>query len=383
MENLSSTSNNTGQGFTGILPIERPYVETLAPDRAGQSCAKFFSLLKRARWAPPSRSTIMESEDMGAQSLLQRSYFFGKCYAIKLYLKLDHRARLVGISRLLEQDTQLKIAEGISRDSAVKIVTADLVADLSKLEARKGKSQPVIEYIFAATRRVREAHRWRELVDLFGGPEILLIDAYHPKCLFRSRKFGHRDVYGEFGDVTTLDCCLKGFLFLSIDRVVKKGTDQLFAKLKETLLTPELQLQVTCQRLGGLVSVIRRLFSPNHKDPLDDLTKSCDEEKVSDHDILGSEISCRVDDVFGLAPPVIESSNDEDSSDEDSSDKDDGDNDDEDCDADDASSDELRDRDQDDRDAVFATGFDEDFCIQFRNTEPFASLSSWPVQAQE
>lgn len=360
-----------------------------APNQARPGCAKFFFTLNNTKWGP------VESGHAGcantlAQIFVACLYSEGCSNTAEVYNNLRRRGVLVAISQELEVMIQQAIAKGMSRDKAVKVVTADAIADISKGATEQDKSQSAVGYILKVTRTIREAERWLELVNAIGAPEILLIDAKHPKCL-KIGEFGDPEDHSEIGDVTALECCPKRCPSLSVDRIVTKGTDEVFAKLKETLLAPELQLVVTCQRLSGLVPLIYRLlktennksrvdewckaapfFPPPFKDELNRVLKlphpTMDmdaKDELSDLDsFLISEIPRRIKDVFGSRAffTTAESSDGEEGTSEDGDD--DGD----------SSPDEFPDSDQGEDDAAFDTAFDKDFCMQFQSADPFTSL---------
>jgi hypothetical protein len=294
------------------------------------------------------------------------------------------------MSRELEVKIEQEIAKGMSRDKAVKVITTDTIADASKKLPENGPRPSAlkvflerlspVQHVMVFSRILREAERWRELVDAVGAPEILLLDANHPKC---ARNYGRTEDYSEIGEVVTLECCPKRCPSLSVERIMLQGTDEVFAKLKENLTAPELQLELTCQRLSGLVTLIHRLFQRDQEDPvtkwianpMHHLTQGPYKDELSDLDsLLISEIRHRIDNAFGPDRFPLPSgwSDDESAGDEDD---DDGENDSDDDDDNDEGNDgpfrnDVLSNDEGQNDLDFG----EDFCINFGSTNPFASL---------
>jgi hypothetical protein len=50
----------------------------------------------------------------------------------------------------------------------------------------------------------------------------------------------------------------KNYKSTNIAKIMEKGDDSTFEKMKELLLMPDLQLKETCQRLCGLSQLIKR-----------------------------------------------------------------------------------------------------------------------------
>ncbi|EXJ87496.1 hypothetical protein A1O3_04456 [Capronia epimyces CBS 606.96] len=303
-------------------------------------------------------------------------------------------------------------SEDISHDEVWELITADQGPEFSESGTKKDR------FGF-----LRQGHRWLQLVDLFGSREILLIDGSHSVCLCRSRGSNDRETYSEFGHVTTLDCCPKGVPSLGIDKIMESGTDEVFEKLTEFLLAPELQLQVTCQRMSGLVSQLHRFyectdeelassyrsllsevrsfFIEDHFDCLAFnqvpwLGELLNEAEPSGRGYSSSAIKRLIDDAFGSdhSSTHVESSgmgvwgrfrNGTDGDKDDNGDKaDEGNDEDDGDDGDDVddSPDEVYGRDQEDLDATFDgdTGFDNDFCILLQDSDLIASLESSPYR---
>ncbi|KAJ9621080.1 hypothetical protein H2204_012061 [Knufia peltigerae] len=442
LHNMENPSSDTSQDYPGTSSIEGAFAETFAPGRVNASCTIFFSQLKLSRWNLTTCCMALESlapEDTLNRLLLGKASVLGEATAIELQNRLLQREGLVASSFVRDVRIRQEMAKGSSRDKAVRTITAGEVSHLLTSGTTKGKSQSALKDIIAAARRIREGDRWRELVEVFGAREVLLVDAYHAKCRFRFGKLSECDIHTEFGDVKNLECCPESQPSFSIDRIVKKGTDEIFATLKAILLTPELQMQVTLRRLSGLTPVIHRLFGPDKIDrflavysglspfldvklnlgehdsdwfqkytfcpegleeakPFDaelllsvissKFEDAVKEAKLSSPGLLHSEMSSKIEDALGYVSFQTASESDDgsdvwdfrddDASDEDTSEDDyENDGDEEDDEKGDGKGDDKNDGDPDEFSGINEEdfGFDQDFCIHFQNSDAFASFS--------
>jgi hypothetical protein len=118
-------------------------------------------------------------------------------------------------------------------------------------------AESVTDFVMSIVHMVREGGRWLELIDAVGAPEILLIGR------------GHDDKYGENDAVDHKNAppsaaileenFQKDYRLVDIAKTTRDGDDDVFRKMKELLLMPDLHLKETCHRLSGLYQLIDRL----------------------------------------------------------------------------------------------------------------------------
>lgn len=364
-----------GQSLPALSPIEPPLAEILPHDQARPQCAKFFIMLQHAIWGPTASRPVDPPHPV-VQACYTIMMIEGISLTRQLVVGLQRRVTLVEVSRDHEVKIQQEIAKGMSRDKAVKVVMTRAIANVSKelaeVDERRSFNMDVmerlspVEHVMLFTRIFREGERWRELVDAVGALEILLIDANHPDCL---REFSSLEDYCEIGQTVNLECCPTKGPSLGVQRIMNQGTDEVFAKLKKTLLAPELQLELTCQRLSGLFTLIYRLFQKDEPDlitrwfsqNMHDLTRGPFKDQLPDLDsFLISEIPRRIKNAFGSDPfPLHPDWSDDQSTSDDDDDDDDS---------------SLRNGVFGNNEGQNDGDFGEDFCIHFASTNPFASL---------
>ncbi|KAE9374299.1 hypothetical protein N431DRAFT_437754 [Stipitochalara longipes BDJ] len=115
---------------------------------------------------------------------------------------------------------------------------------------------------------VRAGSRWQQLIDAVASPEILFIDLDDGK---KNDEGDSNDDENKMPSARNLEKeFYKDFRSLDIGKITQSGDDALFAKMKELLIMPDLQLKETCQRLSGLSQLVNRLGEAEKDFNLDD-----------------------------------------------------------------------------------------------------------------
>jgi hypothetical protein len=269
------------------------------------SCAEYFTILESTKWdnsciiyqaKPPKQGPGVNVKKSQLDIILDMaSKPFQDSQARSIYNYLHQRQFLIRQYQTQLLDAEDKIASGVSRNQAIRLAAAHLVTIFAMVPMRDNDNVSGAEFTHYMFRKIREGQRWQEMIDAIGAREILLIndnddedDTYHNPD--NDGSGNHYDASSkeedEMMDINRFErCCFKNKKTLNVAKIMKRGTDSVFAKLKDTLLAPELMVKDTCQRLSGLVHMINRV---QEADPGSELAT-----------YLTSEIQRRVEEVFG------------------------------------------------------------------------------------
>jgi len=148
------------------------------------------------------------------------------------------------------------IALGFPEKRAERLTIARIILRVSQF-AEDEDAESVTDFVISIVRMVREGGRWLELIDAVGAPEILLIGRGH------GDKYGDNDAVDHKNEAPSAAILEKNFQkdfkLMDIAKTTRSGDDNVFRKMKELLLMPDLRLKETCHRLSGLFQLIDRL----------------------------------------------------------------------------------------------------------------------------
>jgi hypothetical protein len=273
------------------------------------SCAEYFTILESTKWdiscipyqaKPPTQGPGVTVKKSPLDIILDMaSKPFQDSQTRSIYNYLHQRQFLIRQYQTQLLDAEDKTVSGVSRNQAVRLAAAHLVTIFAMVPMRDNDNVSGAEFTHYMFRKIREGQRWQEMIDAVGAREILLInDNDDEDDTYRSPdndgSDNNRDAYydasskeeDETMDINRFErCCFKNKKTLNVAKIMKRGTDSVFAKLKDVLLAPELKVKDTCQRLSGLVHMINRV---QEADPGSELAT-----------YLASEIRRRIEEVFG------------------------------------------------------------------------------------
>jgi len=315
----SKVDSTKGNPSYSINPFKDEHSNAQSTPR----CAKLFTNLTNA-W------TYLEEPSTNKEPLLTILRRLKRdCAIASLRLNGMQRIRSTGLYQLQQVELEKKVADGIPRDEAVKLVTANLFAKFQEVEFDYQDTMSVNDFVKHISGILQAGERWQELIDACGCREILLIDeviTYDDVKISDDQDEGtkrHNNIDSEVdSDVDSEDqveACL-----MEEDDIIQHGTDTKFKDLKRILLAPELCLKATCQRLDGVLDMMERCGFGDHSFLRlggDVKIENGDKHPLSNdlREFLDSEIQRRIEKVFGKPKSIslspFESPGNQDSSD--------------------------------------------------------------------
>jgi hypothetical protein len=220
--------------------------------------AELFSALKEAGWNYYSHLMAAKSKPESPQGVL---IILGLATAfrvstLRLYDLLKHREELIQFHQMYRKIVEEHIKGGSSPKRAERQAIASFTLTVSS-NVEDDLDVSATYFILTLVLTLREGGRWQELIDAVAAPEILLIGQD------RGEKYDEEDGDDDENKMPSVGSLEKHFhedyKSMDIDKIIKSGDDDIFAKMKELLLIPDLQLKETCQRLSGLSKLINRL----------------------------------------------------------------------------------------------------------------------------
>jgi hypothetical protein len=281
--------------------------DTFDDARSTPKCAELFNALKRAGWSYEQQLRSAEREPEGSHShaIKWRAAMIIKASIIKLYATLKNREHSIGLHQMYGQGVEGNVAIGFPREKAKRLTFATMIRYLSE-KAEVEEDESAINFTLSIVHMVREGRRWQQLIDAVASPEILLIglDRWG-----KNDEEDNDDYKNEIPSVRSLEKeFYKDYKSIDIAKITQSGDDALFAKMKELLMMPDLQLKETCQRLSGLSQLMNRLgeveknFNLDNDDdilsPIAERTKHKAGKNSELVSYLCSEISKRIRDVL-------------------------------------------------------------------------------------
>jgi hypothetical protein len=153
------TSSRVGTGAQKVS-----YFKFLSADdipigaRSRPGCAKFFSILNRAKWDPLCRPNRRKSPDQGPEPLelefVKRvnDHLFRVAARVSIYGNLAGREFAVKLRQLQQENVEQNIANGIPRNRAVKLATASSISAISKGSSGDKENQSTAKFVMSITR---------------------------------------------------------------------------------------------------------------------------------------------------------------------------------------------------------------------------------------
>lgn len=192
---------------------------------------------------------------------------FLKNSIVRLCYIQQKREYAIRIHQMHLSVVEANIAEENSQRKAEILSIAQLILFLSQ-KAEVDQNDSATDFTLSIALMVREGGRWQELIDAVAAPEILLIGRSNGEE--RDEEDGD-DCKAGIPSVGSLEKHFhKNNKSIDIANITTNGGDDVFAKMKELLLMPDLQLKETCQRLSGLSQLIHRLSEAEENFRLDD-----------------------------------------------------------------------------------------------------------------
>ena len=247
-----------GDMSNNAQPTPNDTQPTSSSAQRSSKCAELFSALKEAGWNYQQQLKCAESEP---ESSPEYSIKFGLSMIMKLpimniHAMLKHREHLIRFHQIHRQVVEENIANGFPRKKAERLSIADFILTISR-KAEDEEDESATDFILSLIYMLREGSRWQELIDAVAAPEILLIGPLPGEKYCEEDSDDHET---EIPSVGSLEKDFhKDYKSMDIIKIIKSGDDDVFAKMKELLLIPDLQLKETCQRLSGVLKLITRL----------------------------------------------------------------------------------------------------------------------------
>lgn len=317
-------------------------------------CAELFRTLNEADWSYLIQRSSPEhqSESPSSHALRIANTLWAKASTTAVYGKLKYRKIIIQLYQQHQRCVEENISNGLPRNRAAKLAMAKLILEISEGSAADDDHQSATDFFVSVAHRVREGERWQELIDTVGAQEILLIGRDHEEDDDEDDEDNEDELQNEWILEKRFH---KDFTSMNIAKLTKTGNNDVFAKMKELLMMPDLLLKETCQRLIGLSQMISHLNEVDASLTLEDafLVLSKD-NTISPHtSFLASEIHRRCGEVLGRPEPEPELEID-----------------DEETSRNEFNSEGICESDEGDRDQAF----DDDFCMNFLNNNAFSSV---------
>ncbi|KAE8449007.1 hypothetical protein EG329_008595 [Mollisiaceae sp. DMI_Dod_QoI] len=249
--------------FMEFIAPEKPYASPFPADipdgvQPTPKCAELFGALKEAGWNHQDqlRSTRLEPKSSPAYEIRLGIAKVMEASIIGLHDMLNHREHLVRIHQKSLEVIEENVSNGVPRKRAEKLTLAQLILFLSR-KVEDEDDQSATDFVLNIAYFAREGARWQELIDAVSSPEIMLIGRDHDEECDEENGDDHKN---EITSATDLEEQFhKDYKSIDIARIIKSGHNDVFAKMKELLLLPDLQLKETCRRLSGISQLINRL----------------------------------------------------------------------------------------------------------------------------
>jgi hypothetical protein len=226
-----------------------------------------------------------------------------KALIVMLHTIQKDREHCIRIHQMYRKGVENEIADGVPPRKAERISIAHLIVALSEM-VEEEEDLSVINFTKSIVNVLREGGRWQELIDAVAAPEILLIDPDHCQKICEKDGDGHES---EILSVRSLEKDFhKDYKLIDVAKITKLGGDDVFAKMKELLLMPDLKLKETCQCLSGLLQLLNRLGEVDEsfeREDIEDITisEAARPKEGEDSELvfsLGMEIHQRVMEVL-------------------------------------------------------------------------------------